>query len=143
MDLSEVIDAYIIESKELLVNMEEILLDMEKKNPTSEDLNALFRSVHTIKGTAGMFGFDQTVKFAHKVENLLDDVREGKVKYTKQLTDLLLQVKDQLDYLVQAEPIKNISDERTKIGQNLLSSIEPLLAVNHSKETISIQNEKF
>ncbi|MDZ4727120.1 MAG: chemotaxis protein CheA [Leptospira sp.] len=143
MDLSEVIDAYIIESKELLVNMEEILLDMEKKNPTSEDLNALFRSVHTIKGTAGMFGFDQTVKFAHKVENLLDDVREGKVNYTKQLTDLLLQVKDQLDYLVQAEPIKNISDERTKIGQNLLSSIEPLLAVNNSKETISIQNEKL
>jgi two-component system chemotaxis sensor kinase CheA len=127
MDLSEVIDAYILESEELLRDMENILLEMEKKHPTEEDLNALFRSVHTIKGTSGMFGFDQTVKFTHKVENLLDDVRAGKVAFTKTLADILLKAKDQLDYLVTAEPKKDVSNERIQMGKEILDAIEPFL----------------
>jgi two-component system chemotaxis sensor kinase CheA len=137
MDLSEVIDAYILESEELLRDMESILLDMEKKSPSSDDLNALFRAVHTIKGTAGMFGFEETVKFTHKVENLLDDVREGKVTFTKDLADLLLRAKDQLEYLVTAETKKDISDERRTLGLSILKEIEPLL----EKQKASNQTE--
>ncbi|TGL57332.1 chemotaxis protein CheA [Leptospira ognonensis] len=137
MDLSEVIDAYVIESTELLGEMENILLEMEKKAPSEDDLNALFRAVHTIKGTSGMFGFDQTVKFTHKVENLLDDVRSGKVKFTKTLTDLLLKAKDHIDYLVVAEPKQNVTEARILIGKEILEGIQPFLSES-TQETIPI-----
>lgn len=137
MDLSEVIEAYGIESSELLGEMENILLEMEKKAPSEDDLNALFRAVHTIKGTSGMFGFEQTVKFTHKVENLLDDVRSGKVKFTKTLTDLLLKAKDHIAYLVEAEPKQAVSEDRVLIGKEILAGIQPFLS-EAGKETIPI-----
>jgi two-component system chemotaxis sensor kinase CheA len=137
MDLSEVIDAYLLESEELLREMESILLEMEKKKPSKDELNALFRSVHTIKGTSGMFGFEQTVKFTHKIENLLDDVREGKVPFSKTLADLLLKAKDQLDYLVQEEPKKTISEERLRIGKEILLALEPFLAKENGSPAVA------
>jgi two-component system chemotaxis sensor kinase CheA len=143
LDLSEVIDAYILESEELLRDMENILLEMEKKKPTEDDLNALFRAVHTIKGTSGMFGFEQTVKFTHKVENLLDDIRAGKVGFSKILADLLLRSKDQLDYLVTAEPKKEISAERITMGEEILEAIEPFLkgtSPNKNDDQVKVNN---
>ncbi len=127
MDLSEVIDAYLLESDELLREMESILLQMEKKDPDSEMMNALFRAVHTIKGTSGMFGFDKTVKFTHIIENLLDNLREGKLKSNKDLVDILLRAKDQMDYLVQSEPKGEISQEKSEEGKKILDAIAPYL----------------
>ncbi len=139
MDLSEVIDAYIIESSELLRDMESILLDMEKKTPSSDDLNALFRAVHTIKGTSGMFGFDETVKFTHTLENLLDEVRSGNIPFSPSMADILLKAKDQLDYLVDAEPKKNVTDERKTKSKQILDAIKPFFVNQKSPQPNQIE----
>ncbi|MDF3820510.1 chemotaxis protein CheA [Leptospira sp. 96542] len=125
MDLSEVIDAYLVESEELLRDMENILLRIESQNPNEEDLNAIFRAAHTIKGTAGMFGFDSTVKFTHVVENLLDGLRSKSITFQKKFVEILLTAKDHLTYLVTTETNGPIPKEKLEFGESILKQIYP------------------
>ena len=72
MDLSAALATFFEESQELLAQMEAILLRAEGDDLAADDMNALFRCAHTIKGSAGMFGLDPVVHFTHDVESLLD-----------------------------------------------------------------------
>lgn len=125
MDLTEVIDAYLVESEEFLRDMESILLRTEVSIPTDEDLNAIFRVVHTIKGTAGMFGFDTTVKFTHVVENLLDQLRSHEIPFQPELTEILLKAKDHLSYLVAEETKGKIPESKIVFGNQILELMKP------------------
>ncbi|PJZ85893.1 chemotaxis protein CheA [Leptospira harrisiae] len=125
MDLTEVIDAYLVESDEFLRDMEAILLRTETSTPNDEDLNAIFRAVHTIKGTAGMFGFESTVKFTHVVENLLDRLRSHEIKFRPELTEILLKAKDHLSYLVAEETKGKIPDSKISFGNSILDLMKP------------------
>lgn len=137
MDLSEVIDAYLVESEELLRDMESILLRTESSLPSDDDLNAIFRAVHTIKGTAGMFGFDATVSFTHVVENLLDELRSHTIPFQTSLTELLLKAKDHLHFLVAEETKGKIPSEKIVLGQTILDAMKPYLHGNESNENKS------
>lgn len=133
MDLTEVIEAYLVESDELLRDMEVILLRTDTTLPTDEDLNAIFRAVHTIKGTAGMFGFEATVSFAHVVENLLDDLRSHTIQFQSHLTEILLKAKDHLLYLVLNETKGKIPQEKLNLGERILDEMKPFLSANVSQ----------
>ncbi|CAK0774671.1 two-component system, chemotaxis family, sensor kinase CheA [Gammaproteobacteria bacterium] len=98
--LEQVLQTFIGESTELLSEMEERLLALEGQPRDEEILNALFRTVHTIKGGAGIFGFEPVVDFAHIVENVLDRMRNGQVILARPLAELLLRCKDHLGALV-------------------------------------------
>ncbi|MEA3352834.1 MAG: Hpt domain-containing protein [Campylobacterota bacterium] len=63
------------DATEQLQNMENALLDASEGTDDLEKIGEIFRAMHTIKGTAGMFEFDHIVKFTHTAENLLDEVR--------------------------------------------------------------------
>ncbi|MCW7492301.1 chemotaxis protein CheA [Leptospira sp. 2 VSF19] len=145
MDLTEVIDAYLVESEEFLRDMEAILLRTEKTSPTEEDLNAIFRAVHTIKGTAGMFGFESTVKFTHVVENLLDRLRSHEIPFHQDLTEILLNAKDHLSYLVNEETKGTIPESKIQIGNSILASMKPFQnsdPENSLKKEIPTEKEK-
>ncbi|MFH0975909.1 MAG: chemotaxis protein CheA [Spirochaetota bacterium] len=90
----DAINTFFIESRELLEDMESGLLDLEKDNSDKESIPAIFRAMHTIKGSAGMFGFSDIGSFAHVVEDLLDDVRNDVIKIVPDLVALLLQCHD-------------------------------------------------
>lgn len=140
MDLSEVIDAYLVESDEFLREMETILLRTESTEPTDEDLNAIFRAVHTIKGTAGMFGFESTVGFSHVLENLLEDLRSKSIPFQKELTEKLLIAKDFLSFLVAEEHKGKLSEEKKKEGNLILEQFKPFLNISKdisNKEKVS------
>ncbi|XDD47969.1 chemotaxis protein CheA [Leptospira sp. WS39.C2] len=137
MDLTEVIDAYLVESEELLRDMEKILLHTESSLPTDDDLNAIFRVVHTIKGTAGMFGFESTVSFTHVVENLLDDLRSHEIQFHPSLTEILLKAKDHLSFLVVAETKGQISNDKISYGLSILEEMKPYLG----NKTSTIQTD--
>jgi chemotaxis protein histidine kinase CheA len=77
MNLEQARQSFLQESAELLEEMESILLDAEADNITAEQLGALFRAMHTIKGSAGLFGLEDIVHFTHQVEDLLDQLRDG------------------------------------------------------------------
>ncbi|BBF83893.1 signal transduction histidine kinase CheA [Aquitalea magnusonii] len=109
MNLEQAMQSFLLESAELLQEMESILLEAEADSITAEQLGALFRCMHTIKGSAGLFGLDDIVHFSHQAENLLDQLRDGKLQLDAELSGLLLRshdhVKAQLAALEAGQPL--------------------------------------
>lgn len=123
MNMDQVLQTFYDESRELLVDMEIILLDLEFHPDDRELKNALFRCVHTIKGSSGMFGFDHVVGFTHVVENILDRLRADDLQYSRDLAQLLLQSRDHIKNLVDLDQ-NAISDEMKNREAELLGGLE-------------------
>ncbi len=102
MNYSQVLATFFDESRDLLAEMESILLYAETASLEGEQMNALFRCAHTIKGSASMFGLEPVVRFTHEVETLLDHVRHGDIAFTPELVGLLLDSRDHMASLVAA-----------------------------------------
>jgi two-component system chemotaxis sensor kinase CheA len=97
----EALPAFLSEASEQLATVEQLLLALEESPDDREMLDALFRCVHTVKGSAGIFGLMGVVEFTHHVETLLDKVREGQVALTPSLGTLLLESADTIRHLIQ------------------------------------------
>ncbi|MBI4985014.1 MAG: chemotaxis protein CheA, partial [Rhodocyclales bacterium] len=100
MNLDDALHTFIIEARELLEQMEDALLRVEQAPDDADTLNAIFRAAHTIKGSAGLFGFDHVVAFTHVAESVLDRVRSGKLPITSELVATFLGVCDHLGVLI-------------------------------------------
>ncbi|OQS48882.1 chemotaxis protein CheA [Chromobacterium violaceum] len=122
MDLSKAREVFFEESRELCDGLESALLDPVAHPPGDETYNLLFRTAHTIKGSAGIFGLDALVRFAHVMENVLERLRSGQVALSDDLITLLLACNDHLRRLLDASAV---SDE---MAQRDLPEGEPLLA---------------
>jgi two-component system, chemotaxis family, sensor kinase CheA len=85
---------FVMESEDRLQQMEESLLHLEQNPADSEAINVLFRAAHTIKGSAGVVGFDAVSRFMHVVENTLDKVRNNELQITPPFVKLLLTCHD-------------------------------------------------
>ncbi len=94
MDISDFYQTFFDEADELLADMEQHLLDLVVDDPDAEQLNAIFRAAHSIKGGAGTFGFSVLQETTHLMENLLDDARRGEMKLSTDIINLLLETKD-------------------------------------------------
>lgn len=108
MNLDQALDTYVHESRDLLVQMEELLLAFSQGRTDPESVNALFRAAHTIKGSAGLFGLDGIVDFTHGVESVLDLVRDGTIEMTPDLAALLLECRDHMGLLVEGAASGNV-----------------------------------
>jgi two-component system chemotaxis sensor kinase CheA len=129
MDLDQAKQTYIIEARELLDAMEEALLSVEGQGDPQESVGAMFRAVHTIKGSAGLFGLDGIVQFAHTVESVLDRVRSHAAQLTEELIGLMLECHDHLAELIadiQSEAPE--SPESRLKGEQILARLAPHLA---------------
>ncbi|ELE6474166.1 chemotaxis protein CheA [Enterobacter hormaechei] len=109
MDITDFYQSFFDEADELLADMEQHLLDLVPEAPDSEQLNAIFRAAHSIKGGAGTFGFTILQETTHLMENLLDEARRGEMQLNTDIINLFLETKDimqeQLDaYKSSAEP---------------------------------------
>src|SRR5690554_4624251 len=96
MDITDFYDTFFEEAEELLADMERYLLELDVDEPDGEQLNAIFRAAHSIKGGAGTFGFDVLQKTTHLFENLLDYARKGELELRRDLIDIFLETKDML-----------------------------------------------
>lgn len=101
-DFSQFQDAFFEEAAEHLAIVEEGLLALERRPDDLDLLNKIFRSAHSIKGTSGMFGFNAVAQFTHKMETLLDLLRNGQKVVTPPIADLLLKSTDCLKTLIDA-----------------------------------------
>jgi len=99
-DMNAVLVTFTQEAKELLVEMEESLLVLEDKPDDSETIDSLFRAIHTVKGSSGLFGFNDVVAFTHEAETVLDQVRHGEKAITDQLISTLLNCRDHIEKLI-------------------------------------------
>ncbi|OWY40261.1 chemotaxis protein CheA [Xenophilus sp. AP218F] len=102
MDISKAKAIFFEESRELCDALETALLDPATFPPNVETYNLLFRTAHTIKGSAGIFGLEALVRFAHVVENVLERLRSGQVSLSDDLVSLLLSCNDHLRRLLDA-----------------------------------------
>ena len=84
-------DAFFEEATELADGMEATLLAMDLEAIEAEDLHSLFRGAHSIKGNAATFGFPAVAAFTHKLESILEPVRQGSRPMTSELREMLLQ----------------------------------------------------
>ncbi len=94
MNMDQAVQTFIHESRELLDAMETSLLAMTGSDADPDAVNAVFRAAHTIKGSAGLFGFDRIVQFTHVMESVLDCVRDGTLPLDGELVALLLSCAD-------------------------------------------------
>jgi len=94
MDISDFYQTFFDEADELLADMEQHLLDLVPEAPDSEQLNAIFRAAHSIKGGAGTFGFTILQETTHLMENLLDEARRGEMQLNTDFINLFLETKD-------------------------------------------------
>lgn len=103
VDLSQFYDMFFDEADELLADMEQTLLQVDIDQPDIDQLNAIFRAAHSIKGGAGTFGcFGRLADTTHLLENLLDALRNNEMTLRKDMVDLFLETKDVLSDQVAA-----------------------------------------
>lgn len=133
---------FLDEAREMLRQFEQSLLIMESDPQDTENLNAAFRAAHTIKGTAGLFGFDAVVAFTHEAETLLEHLRSGGLKVSDTITALLLQSRDQMEALLEEVSTGSTDPAIAERGQTLAAqlrqqhgnAIEPSPTADHAPE---------
>lgn len=144
MDLDAAKQTFVQESQELLDQMEQNLLIMENDPSDDEALGALFRAAHTLKGTAGMFQFEQIVRFVHVVENVLDRARDNEVKINGDLIAILLSCHDHAEKLVSnaIEDQGDLDEQTREQGELLLGQLAAFSASENSDEILNNQQRK-
>ncbi|MBA5687115.1 chemotaxis protein CheA [Rugamonas apoptosis] len=94
IDISQFFQVFFDEAEELLAEMERLLLAVDIDAPDAEDLNAIFRTAHSVKGGASTFGVTDMTEVTHILETLLDRVRKGEMALTSEHVDAFLAAKD-------------------------------------------------
>jgi two-component system chemotaxis sensor kinase CheA len=139
ISFSDIAKEFREESMELLEAMETSLVHIRENGMDDEAINAVFRAAHTIKGTAGMYKIDFVVQFTHIAENLLDQVRNGKVEMTDELGELLLECKDHMQNLVEfsvsTNNVEPPSDELKSVSDRLGSALCANISGEHTAHT--------
>jgi two-component system chemotaxis sensor kinase CheA len=94
IDISQFFQVFFDEAEELLAEMERLLLAVDIAAPDAEDLNAIFRTAHSVKGGASTFGLNDMSEVTHILESLLDRIRKGEMALSSQHVDAFLAAKD-------------------------------------------------
>lgn len=99
-EMQEIIADFVTEAEESLDRIDPLFLELEAKGHDAEILNDIFRCVHTLKGAAGFLGFQQVVDVSHASENIMKKLRDGEIRVSKPLVDVILKSVDMLRVLV-------------------------------------------
>ncbi|MDD5580299.1 MAG: Hpt domain-containing protein [Methylobacter sp.] len=136
-EMQYALKTFTVESAELLQDMESGLMELENIEEPSEAINAIFRTAHTIKGSAGLFGLDHIVRFTRVVESVLDALREGKLIISSGLIAALLPCCDHLNLLISDIANGDLEEdlEITNSGNRLLDALRPYLETPAARET--------
>ncbi|MGE5492043.1 MAG: chemotaxis protein CheW [Actinomycetota bacterium] len=131
IDMTQFYQVFFEESAEHLAEMESLLLDLDVDNPDPEQLNAIFRAAHSIKGSAGTFGFTDLAETTHILENLLDQIRKQELALRADMVDAFLEAGDVLKSMLaahqgqgQADPLA-VESVRDRLRQLSGAAVEP------------------
>lgn len=133
IDMSQFFQVFFDEAEELLAEKEKLLLAVDISSPDPEDLNAIFRAAHSIKGGASTFGLTDMTEVTHILESLLDKIRKGEMALTSEHVDAFLIAKDilkmQLDGHKHGSPVDQdaVADVRMLL-QSLSQDAVPIAA---------------
>ncbi|ALM83210.1 chemotaxis protein CheA [Bordetella sp. N] len=132
LDLSQFYETFFDEADELLAQMEQLLLELDAGSPDIEQLNAIFRAAHSIKGGAATFGtFALLAETTHLLENLLDAIRRGEMALRTDMIDIFLETKDVLKSQLDAY---RASEEPDAAAYERICQVLRQLALEHKGE---------
>jgi len=125
MDVSQYLEIFIDETKEHLQSLNEQLLILEKEPDNTETINEIFRAAHSLKGMAGTMGYKRMQRLTHDMENVFSEIRNGKMKVSANLVDILFKGLDALEsYLAN---IQNTADEGTEDNDDIINQLNQTL----------------
>ena len=127
--------AFIEESMELLSSLESRLLEMEESPDDAEKISAVFRIIHTIKGSSAMFGFNEISEFTHHVENILDGVRNRTIKVSRGLVDWTLKSGDHITALIEADEFEEAKAALHRQSGEIVAAFQEAVGLRTAAET--------
>lgn len=135
MDVNQYLEIFIDESNEHLQSLSDQLMILEKEPENSDTINEIFRAAHSLKGMAGTMGYKRMQNLTHDMENVFSEVRNGNIKVTSDMCDVLFQCLDALENYV--SNIQNTQDEGTDDNEPIIKALNSFIGGNNeeSKET--------
>ena len=125
-DLSQFYQVFFEEAAEHLSSMESLLLGLDVNDPSMDDLNAIFRAAHSIKGGAGTFGFTDMIEVTHVLETLLDKLRKQEMALTNEMVNAFLEAGDAIS--MQLAGHRDNSEVDQEVVKNARAHLEQLSA---------------
>ena len=133
MDVSQYLEIFIEEAKEHLQNLNEHILVLEKDPENIDTINEIFRAAHSLKGMAGTMGYKKMQQLTHDMENVFSEIRNGKMKASSELVDVVFKGLDALEsYLA------NIQTDGTEGDQDCEDIINSLTKILNEGLGISV-----
>lgn len=126
--MNPAVDSFVQEAQDILEGLEAILLELEADPGSARTVDAVFRALHTLKGSGSMFGFTALARFTHHFENAYDQVREGRLAVTPELIQLSLASRDHLERMIAAGPDAEDALTEDEASRALVVRIEALAA---------------
>jgi two-component system, chemotaxis family, sensor kinase CheA len=93
-------DTFLAEANELIIDIERCLLEVGRGSGDQENISAIFRAMHTLKGASGMFGYELVQRLTHNLENIYQDIRDGRRVLESEISDVTFKTLDQLRILL-------------------------------------------
>lgn len=134
--MAEIRASFFIECEELMEALQDGLQTLEDGASDSETINIVFRAVHSIKGGAGAFGLEKLVRFAHRYETALDEVRGDRLEVTDDAMKLFFQAADHLTDLIRVS--RDDGEFPTERSADLLTQLDALIGEEEAEEEAEI-----
>lgn len=131
--------SFVEETRDLINELEDVLLSIENDSVSSEVIDQIFRSVHTIKGSGGMLGFEKVLEVTHDLEDIYDKVRSGDMDFSSDLKDISLETIDILKTLLASD--EHLNDAEKIRFVNLCKKIQLFDVRSSSKGGIETEEE--
>lgn len=125
MDVSQYLEIFIDETKEHLQSLNEQILILEKEPENIDTINEIFRAAHSLKGMAGTMGYKRMQRLTHDMENVFSEVRNGKMKTSAKLVDVLFKGIDALEQYL--DVIISTGNEGTEDNEDIINSLNEVL----------------
>ena len=143
--MNQYMNLFIEEVNEHLQNMNDILLELEKDTTNTSLINELFRVAHTLKGMSGTMGFVNMADLTHEMENVLDEVRNNRIKLNESIVDILFECFDVLD-----ENISYIIENKKEMdssNKELIDRLRSIVSIDNNNDSASsmenVENNKM
>lgn len=134
--MSDFTQKFIEEAHEFISQIESALLSLEEDAKNAKLIDEIFRYMHSLKGSGGMFGFDNISTFTHDLETLFDEVRKGKQLLNEEIIEITYQSVDLLKQMLKQENDKQCKEQAKKIKEQITQILE-----NKVKDTVTKPQE--
>ncbi|NBB75379.1 MAG: chemotaxis protein CheA [Bacteroidetes bacterium] len=123
-DMKEIVESFIVESREIFEELDHDLLQLERTPEDRELIDRIFRAVHTVKGTSGFLSLTQMSTLAHRFEDVLNKLRQGDLAFQPAMMDVMFNAFDQMNFLLE----KVVEGDMTPVDQDaVLAELDAIL----------------